>query len=54
MMIKLQIDNRVVVVVSGYAPQQDLTTDEKDRFYQSITRLIASINKKGMHGYHRW
>ena len=54
MMIKLQIDKRTVVLVSAYAPQQDLTTDEKDRFYQSITRLIASINKKGMHGYHRW
>ena len=32
MMIKPQIDKRTVVVVSTYAPQQDLTTDE-DRFY---------------------
>ena len=31
MMIKPQIDKRTVVVVSTYAPQQDLTTD--DRFY---------------------
>ena len=54
MIIKLQIDKRIVVVVSAYAPQQDLTTDEKDRFYESIIQLIASIKKKGMHGYHWW
>ena len=54
MMIKLQIDKRTVVLVSAYAPQQDLTTDEKDRFYESIIQLIASISKKGMRGFHWW
>ena len=53
-MIKLQIDKRIVVVVSAYAPPQDHTTDEKDHFYESIMQLIASISKKGMHGYHWW
>ena len=52
MMIKLQIDKRTVVLVSTYAPHQDLTTDQKDRFYENIIQLIASISKKGMHGYH--
>ena len=32
MMIKLHTDERNVVVVSGYVPQQGLTNDEKDRF----------------------
>ena len=54
MMIKLQIDKRTVVLVSAYAPHQDLTTDQKDLFYESIIQLIASISKKGMHGYHWW
>ena len=54
MMIKLQIDKRTVVLVSAYAPQQDLTTDQKDRFYESTIQFIATISKKGMHGYHWW
>ena len=54
MMIKLQIDKRTVVLVSAYAPHQDLTTDQKDLFYESIIQLIASISKKGMYGYHWW
>ena len=54
MMIKLHIGKRTVAVVSAYAPQQDVTTDEKDRFYENIIQSIASVSKKGMHGYHWW
>ena len=42
------MDKRTVVTVSAYAPQQGLTNYEKDRFYESITKLIASINTKYM------
>ena len=47
MMIKLHTDKRTVVVVSGYAPQQGLNNDEKDRFCENI-QLIASVNEKDM------
>ena len=46
MMISLQKDNRTVVIVSAYSPKQDLTNDEKDRFYESIVQLISTINGK--------
>ena len=52
MMSKLHIDKRTVAVVSAYAPQQDVITDEKDRFYENIIQSIASISKKGIYGYH--
>ena len=39
MMIKLQEDKRTVVVASAYAPQKGLTNNEKDHFYESITKL---------------
>ena len=45
-MIKLHTDKRTVVVFSGYAPQQGLTNNEKDRFYENIIPLIARINEK--------
>ena len=48
MMIKLHTDKRTVVVVSGYAPQQGLNNDEKDRFCENIIQLIASVNEKDM------
>ena len=54
MMIKLHIDKRTVAVVSAQAPQQDVTADEKGRFYENIIQSIASISKKGMHGYYWW
>ena len=46
LMIKLQKDKRTVFVVSVNAPQQVLTNNKKDCFYESIVKLIASINKK--------
>ena len=46
MMISLQKDKRTVVIVSAYSPKQDLTNDEKDRFYESIVQLISTINEK--------
>ena len=36
MMVKLQTDKRTAVAVSAYAPQEGLTNDEKDCFYESI------------------
>ena len=44
MMIKLQTYKRTDVAVLAYALQEGLTNDEKDRFYESIIQLIASIN----------
>ena len=46
LMIKLQKDKRTVFVVSVNALQQVLTNNKKDCFYESIIKLIASINKK--------
>ena len=47
-MIRLHTDEGNVVAVSGYAPQQGLTNDEKDRFYENIIQLIASVNENDM------
>ena len=46
--MKLHTDKRTVAVVSGYSPQQDLTNDEKGRFYENIIQLIASVNEENM------
>ena len=35
-MIKLHTNKRTGIVISGYAPQQGLTNDKKDRFYKNI------------------
>ena len=48
MMIKLQMNKRTVVVVSAYPPQQGLTNNIKDHFYENIIQLTASINEKYM------
>ena len=48
MMIKLHTDKRTIVVVSDYANQPGLANDEKDRFYENIIQLIASVNEKDM------
>ena len=48
MMIKLHTDKRTSVLVSDYANQQGLANDKKDRFYENIIQLIASVNEKDM------
>ena len=48
MMIKLQMNKRTVVVVSAYPPQQGLTNNKKDHFYENIIQLTASVNEKYM------
>ena len=35
-MIKLHTNKRTGIVISGYAPQQGLTNDKKNRFYKNI------------------
>ena len=35
-----------MTVVSAYAPQQGLSSDEKDSFYEALTQLTANIDSK--------
>ena len=46
MMIKILIDKRVISIVSVYAPQQGLSAEEKDRFYEEVISLISRIDDK--------
>ena len=45
MMIKILIDKRVISIVSVYAPQQGLSAEEKDRFYEEVISLVSKIDK---------
>ena len=43
MLIKLMVGKRVVAVVSAYAPQQGLTEEEKDKFYEDLISLTSKV-----------
>ena len=45
MMIKLLIGKRVVAIISCYAPQQGLSNEEKDRFYEDLISLTSKIGE---------
>ena len=44
-MIKLLIGKRIISIVSTYAPQQGLSNDEKDRFYEELISLTAKVGE---------
>ena len=46
MMIKLLVGKRIVTIVSTYAPQQGLSNDEKDKFYDDLIYLVSKVDEK--------
>ena len=43
-MIKILIDKRVVAIISSYAPQQGLSNEAKDKFYEDIVSLVSKVD----------
>ena len=46
MMVKLLVGNRVVAIISAYAPQQGLCEEVKDIFYENLISLAAKVDDK--------
>ena len=44
--LKILIGTCTMTVISAYAPQQGLSSDEKDSFYEALTQLTANIDSK--------
>ena len=43
MLLKLLVGKKVVAIVSAYAPQQGLSVDEKDKFFETLLLTVSKI-----------
>lgn len=46
MMLELTKNNREIVIIGVYAPTDDADIITKDQFYEKLTQVLASINKR--------